>query len=117
MDTAASYLIGSHDFSSFVPAALPGSRERRMDSARCWRGGDLVTVELQGSGFMRQMVRSIVGTLLLVGHGKCEPAVVRDILTARDRDLGGMTAPACGLYLYDVHYAAEDGSTISQEME
>lgn len=116
MNAAAQALIGTHDFASFVPTALEGSHERRMDSARCWRDGDLVIVELQGSGFMRQMVRSIVGTLLRVGLGKSSPAAVGEILASRNHELAGTTAPACGLYLYDVHYAAE-GSATPQEME
>ena len=117
MDLAAQELLGSHDFGSFVPTALPGSHERQMHAARCWREEHLVVVELRATGFMRQMVRSIVGTLLLVGHGKIDVAALREIVSSRNRHLAGTTAPACGLYLYDVQYAAGTGSTTPQEME
>lgn len=117
MNEAAACLVGTHDFSSFVPAADPGNHVRRMDEATCRREGDLVIVDLRASGFMKQMVRSIVGTLILVGSAKLAPATVRQILAARDRARGGQTAPAFGLYLQDVRYASPAGGGESEEME
>lgn len=107
MDGALSTLIGSHDYSSFVPVRLEATRRRTIYDARCWREGDLVLVELTGSSFMRQMVRAIVGTLIWVGLGSCTRQEFAEIVRSRDRLRAGDTAPACGLYLHRVEYAIE----------
>ena len=104
MHTAEQELVGRHDFGAFVPSAFSGSRIRTMYEARCRRDGDLVVTELRADGFMRQMVRSMVGTLIRVGAGRLEQAELRSILESRDRRLAAETAPACGLYLVAVHY-------------
>jgi tRNA pseudouridine38-40 synthase len=78
-----------------------------MYAATCRREGDLIVIELEANGFMRQMVRSIVGTLILVGRGKHSPEEVGAILAAKDRRLAGPTVPAHGLYLIQVRYAGE----------
>jgi len=104
MNAAAQYLVGLHDFSTFVPNALEGQRVRRIDRAVCRRDRDLVMVELQGSGFMRQMVRSMAGTLVRVGLGKMTSAEFSDVLRSGERKAAGDTLPACGLYLVDVQY-------------
>src|SRR5207248_2074280 len=72
MDEAAGRLVGRHDFSAFVPVGLEGSRERVVYRVRCFREGDLVVVELEASGFMRHMIRTVVGTLVQIGLGKRE---------------------------------------------
>jgi tRNA pseudouridine38-40 synthase len=61
-------------------------------------------VELAANGFLRHMVRAVVGTLLLVGRGQLEPAAVGTILAGCDRGLAGSTAPPHGLYLESVSY-------------
>lgn len=104
MNEAAQCLLGIHDFSAFVPNALEGQRVRRIDGAVCRRDGDLVMVELRGSGFMRQMVRSIVGTLVRVGLGKMSSTAFAAVLQSGERKAAGDTLPACGLYLVDVQY-------------
>jgi len=104
MNAAAQCLVGIHDFSAFVPNALEGQRVRRIDGAVCRRDGDLVMVELQGSGFMRQMVRSIAGTLVRVGLGKMSSTAFAAVLQSGERKAAGDTLPACGLYLVDVQY-------------
>jgi len=104
MNAAAQCLLGVHDFSAFVPHALEGQRVRRIDAVECRRDGDLVVVELQGSGFMRQMVRSITGTLVRVGLGKMSGTEFSSVLHSGERKAAGDTMPACGLYLVDVQY-------------
>ncbi|HZU12033.1 MAG TPA: tRNA pseudouridine(38-40) synthase TruA [Chloroflexota bacterium] len=104
MADAANALVGEHDFSAFVKSAAPGGRRRRLDTLRVTRDGDLVTIEMTGSGFLRQMARSIAGTLIGVGLGRLAAADVGSILLSRDRLRAGETAPACGLYLTDVQY-------------
>lgn len=107
MHEAAQALIGNHDFSSFVPVRQAGSRIRRVDRAACSREGDLITFEIQGSGFMRQMIRSMAGTLIRVGLGKMTVREVADVVASRTRTEAGDTAPAHGLYLVEVRYAPD----------
>jgi tRNA pseudouridine38-40 synthase len=104
MHRAIECLLGRCDFSSFVPANFSGSRERSVWTTRCWRDGATIVIEIEAEGFMRQMVRSIVGTLIDVGRGKIDETEFRRIVLARDRTQAGKTAPAYGLYLASVQY-------------
>jgi tRNA pseudouridine38-40 synthase len=113
MHSAAQCLVGRHDFGSFVPANFDGSRERTVFSAECRREGDTVTIEIDAEGFMRQMVRSIAGTLIDVGRGAISHPQFRTIMLACDRATAGRTAPADGLYLVSVHYA--DGTSLPMQ--
>jgi len=117
MHEAARHLTGTHDFGAFVPRNLAGSRTRTVYRAECRRDGDVVLIELEGDGFMRQMVRSIVGTLVRVGLGKIGSAEFRGILASLDRKRAATTAPAAGLYLAEVRYpdfADEPSESIPQ---
>jgi tRNA pseudouridine38-40 synthase len=119
MHAAMQSLVGHLDLASFVPVNFSGSRERSVWSARCWRDGSIVVIDLEAEGFMRQMVRSIAGTLIDVGRGKIGESEFRRIVLARDRTQAGRTAPAHGLYLMSVLYddslpPAEAPSTLAQ---
>jgi len=92
--------VGEHDFASF---ARPGhGREHTMRTIHCcevsWRGPRVV-IGIEGSGFLWNMVRIMVGTLVEVGMGRYEPDEIPRMLEARDRLAAGPTAPAHGLYL------------------
>ncbi len=104
MSRAAALLVGARDFGAFVASSARGSRQRLMYRAECGRQGDLVILELEASGFMRQMVRSIAGTLIEVGLGKTSTSQFGEILESGDRARAATTAPACGLYLMHVRY-------------
>lgn len=108
MRTAASPLVGAHDFAGFQGAgSAVGSTERTIFDLRIEDGGgfDLpYIVRLSGDGFLRHMVRNIVGTLAEVGAGRWDPWRVLEILESRDRSLAGPTAPAHGLFLVRVDY-------------
>jgi tRNA pseudouridine38-40 synthase len=104
MDVAAQLLVGRHDFSAFVAATATGDRAREIFRAGCWRDRHLVTIDLEGSGFLRQMVRSIAGTLVRVGTDGLTADDLSLILAGRDRSAAGVTAPAHGLYLAGVEY-------------
>lgn len=117
MHAAAQCLIGEHDFSSFVPTVHAGSRVRTMYVAGCRRTGDLVSIELEGNGFMRQMVRSIAGTLVRVGLGKLSVSEFAAVLAARDRARAAGTAPAHGLYLVGVRYGNAQATTSESRAE
>jgi tRNA pseudouridine38-40 synthase len=113
MAEAAALFEGEHDFTSFAgsegdgeDSEEPKSAVRRIfRSCFLWRPRtSLLVYEVCGSGFLRHMVRNIVGTLMEVGKGKLAPQDVGRILQARDRTLAGPTAPAQGLCLMKVEY-------------
>jgi tRNA pseudouridine38-40 synthase len=111
MHQAAQRLLGRHDFSAFIPMRTDGSRERTVLAASCRRDGHIVAIDVEATGFMRQMARAIAGTLVRVGAGKLTPDDFATILRARDRAGAGDTAPACGLYLMRVKYPGVDFQT------
>jgi tRNA pseudouridine38-40 synthase len=115
MRASASRLLGRHDFSSFrslgtdVPDAtrtLDVSTVAETSGAVPWLGdgGALVTYEVRGDGFLRHMVRAIVGTLVEVGRGWRDPAQMDAVLQSKDRARAGATAPPQGLFLVRVDY-------------
>jgi tRNA pseudouridine38-40 synthase len=119
MAAAAKMLEGRHDFGAFQAAGSEThSTEREILRSRVIASegtgdhdaiGSLVTYEICGTGFLRHMVRIIVGTLVEVGRGRRTPQWVWSVLVSRDRARGGPTAPAGGLVLVAVDYAAVDG--------
>ncbi len=107
MHQAAQALVGVHDFSSFRAAECQShSPVRHLTSLAVWREGDLVKIAVTANAFLHHMVRNIAGVLVAVGRGKESLQWVADVLAARDRRLGGVTAPPQGLYLVDVRYPA-----------
>ena len=105
MNQAAAYLTGMHDFASFCGnPRMKKSTVRLVDSITVERRKDRVIFTFHGTGFLQNMVRILVGTLLEVGRGYWEPAYVQDILLAKDRKLAGPTAPPEGLCLMKVDY-------------
>jgi tRNA pseudouridine38-40 synthase len=109
MRQAAVELIGRHDFKSFQTATTGAevnttvrtvfAIEIRLNPER------IVTIDVVGDGFLRYMVRTIVGTLVEVGLGRREANDMSDVLLAKSRDLAGPTAPALGLCLVSVDYS------------
>ena len=105
MRRAAVYLEGEHDFASFCGnPRMKKSTVRTVDAIRIQRQRDRVIFTFHGSGFLQNMVRILVGTLLEVGRGYWEPEHVQEILAARDRKQAGPTAPPEGLCLMKVDY-------------
>ena len=105
MNQAAMPLIGSHDFSSFQ--TQPTDNEDpicRIEHLTVFRHGNTLRIEVYADRFLKQMVRSIVGTLVEVGLGKRTPESLTTILHARDRSAAGKTAPPQGLFLMRVDY-------------
>jgi len=105
MRREAAFLIGRHDFKSFQAR---DKRERasvrkltRLDVKK--RGKDL-EIEIEADGFLYNMVRNIVGTLIEIGRGYLPPGSMKKILKSRDRAQAGPTAPAKGLFLVEVKY-------------
>lgn len=105
MQRGASYLVGTHDFTSFCtnrPEVV--DRVRTIYDFTVERQEDLIMLRVTGSGFLYNMVRIIVGTLLRVGSGQMEPEEIPQILEARDRGRAGETARPEGLTLVEIRY-------------
>ncbi len=107
MQQAAKHLLGCHDFFSFQSAGSP-----RTSTVRTVRSltvtqtkhldGEMFTIDIEADGFLYNMVRNIVGTLVQVGVGRAEPTWVGEVLAAKDRCVAGATAPPQGLILVEV---------------
>lgn len=108
MERALKYLEGTHDFRSFTKID-----EEKEDYTRTivqavlirdMKDINKITISLLGTGFLRYMVRNIVGTIIEIGEGKRKSEDIIEILKTHDRKEAGKCAPACGLYLKDVFY-------------
>ncbi len=109
MHEAGQALVGTHDFASFQTQGTEReSTVRTVYELRVTRGegpqSDMVTLEIEANGFLYNMVRAIVGTLVKVGGGRKPLAWPREVLQTRDRRVAGVTAPPQGLFLLHVHY-------------
>lgn len=127
MQKAAELIIGEHDFSSFRASGCTSRHPIRMVLSTSFHKGDspfsktpdtvdntskhfqetkgdYIIFEITAQAFLKQMVRNIIGTLVGLGQGKVDFNKFREILDARDRTRGGVTAPPEGLFLKDVKY-------------
>lgn len=105
MNEAIAYLQGTHDFSSFCSAKTEvEDKVRTVETIEIFEDGELLTFRFVGNGFLYNMVRILVGTLLEVGAGDRSPEEMAEILEKKDRRFAGKTAPAHGLYLWQVFY-------------
>ena len=105
MKTAAGYFTGSHDFSAFM---AKGSKitdtVREIYDSEISVNGDIIEYRVSANGFLYNMVRIIVGTLIEVGRGKIHESDIPKIIKSRSREEAGQTAPPEGLYLNRVFY-------------
>jgi tRNA pseudouridine38-40 synthase len=106
MHDGAARLEGRHDFAAFqTSGAETRTTERLVSSSRVTSGpGDLVTYEISGNGFLRHMVRGIVGSLVEIGGRRRRPEWLDEVLASKRRSAAGPTAPAAGLFLVRVEY-------------
>jgi tRNA pseudouridine38-40 synthase len=106
MKIATQSLVGEHDFSAFRTVGSPTrTTVRRVIRAEWKKGQDgLIRFEIEANGFLKQMVRSIIGTLVEIGKGRMKAAEIRKILKSKNRKEAGPTAPAQGLFLKEVKY-------------
>jgi tRNA pseudouridine38-40 synthase len=110
MRAAAAELIGEHDFSAFRSAECQArSPIRRLYSLEVRRQGDWLTIDVRANAFLHHMVRNIVGLLVAVGAGRTSSRRAREQLQSRQRSTGEATAPAQGLYLWQVEYPPQFG--------
>lgn len=110
--SAAALLPGRRDLSSF---AIGAGGERTIRRAEWREDGSLLRFEIEADGFLRGVVRGIVGTLIDVGRGRTTVERFAEIVAARDRSRAGPSAPALGLCLVDVSYAGPRERTADDE--
>lgn len=109
MQEAAGYLAGEHDFKSFCSVNTTAETTvRTIYDIHVKKEGELITIQVTGSGFLYHMVRIIAGTLMEVGKGNLVPDRMEEILSACDRTKAGPTAPACGLTLVKYEFPEEN---------
>jgi tRNA pseudouridine38-40 synthase len=109
MRAAALFLLGEHDFSSYRAVACQAkSPVRTLNRLDVTAQGPFIFLDVEANAFLHHMVRNIAGVLMTIGAGEQPPEWAREVLEARDRTQGGITAPPYGLYLTDVHYPDHD---------
>ena len=102
---AAKYIVGEHDFASFCSSGSQvESTVRTVYRLEVDKNDDVISIIISGNGFLYNMVRIIVGTLIKVGLGVYPPEYVKEIIEAKDRNAAGPKAPACGLMLVKIDY-------------
>jgi tRNA pseudouridine38-40 synthase len=112
MENCLALIVGTHDFASFEAS---GSRDKSITTGRgsirtihraklIKNGENTYQFEFFGDGFLRHMVRNIVGTILDVGKGRTTTDEFKEIFAAKDRSVAGVTAPAHGLFLKKIYY-------------
>ena len=106
MRTAAAHLLGEHDFSSFRAAECQARTPmRNVHEIGVERSGPFVVLTVCANAFLHHMVRNIAGVLIAIGSGEQPTGWAAQVLAARDRTQGGVTAPPGGLYLAGIRYA------------
>lgn len=106
MNDAAKNFIGKHDFTAFatLDSRKQENMERTIEYFEVEKDGDFVNFIVKADGFLYNMVRIMVGTLLRVSQGKIKPDDIREIINSKNRSLAGPTAPPHGLYLNRIFY-------------
>ncbi|MBQ7580127.1 MAG: tRNA pseudouridine(38-40) synthase TruA [Clostridia bacterium] len=105
LDRASKDFVGTHDFTAFCAAGSDvADKVRTIRSFQVFRRGDEVVFSVEGDGFLYNMVRIMVGTLLDIGRGKIDQNSIKKIISEKSRDNAGVTVPGEGLYLDEVFY-------------
>ena len=105
VNEALKWILGEHDFSAFKKKDEPYRNPvREVKKAHFVRKGKMIYFVVEGTGFLRYMVRTIVGTAFLVGQGKISSVEFKEILESRERERAGQTMPARGLFLKKIRY-------------
>lgn len=105
MKSGIAYFLGEHDFAAFNAAGSSSHTTfRTITDITVSKDEEIIKLEITGKGFLYNMVRIIVGTMIETGKGKITPEDIIKIIKSRDRNLAGKTVPAKGLYLVKVYY-------------
>lgn len=118
MQQACAYLVGEHDFKSFCSlGSQVQTTVRTIYDLRLTKEGEVITITISGNGFLYNMVRIIVGTLIKIGLGVYPPEHMIDIMEAKDRMAAGPKAPGQGLTLVKLLYEALEPEAYAQAIE
>lgn len=105
MNKGAQYFLGTHDFEAFCASRnTTRTTTRTIHYIKITKNKEIITFEVCGNGFLYNMVRIMVGTLIQVGTGKIKPVAISQILLSKNRQKAGRTVPACGLTMCSVEY-------------
>jgi tRNA pseudouridine38-40 synthase len=105
MRQAAACFVGEHDFTAFrATNCSAATSRRRIDAVEISQTQPFITIDVTGSGFLKHMVRIMVGTMVDIGRGRFAPDHIDYLLANQNRNLGGVTAPPQGLCLIEVRY-------------
>ncbi len=105
MNEAARYIVGKKDFKAFMAEGSDvEDTVRTISHLSIEKKGNLIEIKIRADGFLYNMVRIIVGTLIDLAYGRFEPSDIEKIILSQDRKKAGMTAPPDGLYLNHVYY-------------
>ncbi|EAR61759.1 tRNA pseudouridine(38-40) synthase TruA [Neptuniibacter caesariensis] len=108
MQEAVKHLVGEHDFTSYRAVGCQAhSPVRTVKEFNVYREGRLVILDVRANAFLHHMIRNFAGVLMTIGCGEAEPIWAKEVLDARDRRQGGVTAPPFGLYFVDAKYPEE----------
>ncbi|NMY42828.1 tRNA pseudouridine(38-40) synthase TruA [Pseudomonas sp. WS 5013] len=108
MREAAAHLVGTHDFTSFRAVQCQAkSPVKTVHHLEVIQHGRFIVIDVRANAFLHHMVRNFAGVLMTIGAGEREPGWVVEVLAARDRRAGGVTAHPYGLYLVQVEYPPE----------
>lgn len=108
MNEAIHYLVGTHDFSAFKSVSENPAKICEIYEAKVSSKGSLFKIDIVGNRFLYNMVRTIVGTLLMIEKDNLPPSAMRDILNSKDRKLAGPVANSNGLFLLKVGYNSKN---------
>ena len=105
MNQACKHLLGEHDFTSYRALACQAKHAKRtIEHLSVSRQGEYVYIDIRANAFLHHMVRNIAGVLISIGQGEQSTSWTGELLAARDRSIGGVTAKASGLYFLSAHY-------------
>ena len=105
MNEACTYLIGTHDFTSFSKLHTDVKTNNcEVFEAYWFEENEMLVFQISANRFLRNMVRAIVGTLLLVGEKKISPVDINKIMDSKDRNEAGRSVPGAGLFLHKIEY-------------
>jgi tRNA pseudouridine38-40 synthase len=118
MQAGAANFVGKHDFAAFRASNCAAKTTiRRVDSVKITREDDAILIDVLGGGFLKNMVRVMVGTLVDIGRGRFAPGHIIWLLQNGDRKKAGVTAPACGLCLIKVYYPEKTDEVVISQPE
>ncbi len=105
MQKASEHLVGEHDFNSYRTVKCQAqSPVKNVYFLNVSQRGEFYYIDIEANSFLHHMVRNIAGVLMAIGSGEAEPEWAKEVLEAKDRTKGGVTAPSGGLYLTNVTY-------------